>query len=123
EPYYDSYRACVAMAGATARFVTLRAPGDTGGLPASREFTFDSAELAAAFTSKTRAILVNTPHNPTGKVFSPAELRQIADLCIKHGVIAITDEVYEHLTYDPSRPHVSLATLPGMAERTLTLSS
>ncbi len=89
----------------------------------SRGFRFDPDELRRAFTPRTRAILLNTPHNPTGKVFTHDELRQIADLCIKHGVIAITDEVYERLTYDPAKPHISLATLPGMSERTITLSS
>jgi len=116
EPFYDSYRACVALAGATPRFVTLR-PDSTG------RFSFDEMELRAAFTSRTRAILVNTPHNPTGKVFSRAELDLIASLCQKHNTIAITDEVYEHLTYEPSLPHISLAALPGMWERTVTLSS
>jgi N-succinyldiaminopimelate aminotransferase len=132
EPYYDSYRACAAMAGATPRFVTLHAPnarsaGVADAKPSATapggEFWFDPAELAAAFTPRTRAILVNTPHNPTGKVFTRAELQLIADLCVEHDVPAITDEVYEHLTFEPSRGHVHLATLPGMAERTLTLSS
>lgn len=117
EPYYDSYRACVAMAGGAARFVTLRASAGTRG------FHFDPDELRAAFTSRTRAILLNTPHNPTGKVFTRDELKTIADLCVAHGVVAITDEVYERLVYEPGLPHVSLATMPGMAERTITLSS
>lgn len=124
EPFYDSYRACVAMAGGVARFVTLRppAPGkSTGGERA--QFSFDPDELRRAFTSKTRAILVNTPHNPTGKVFTQAELQLIADLCSHHGVIAITDEVYERLTFEAALPHIRLATLPGMAERTVTCSS
>ena len=111
EPYYDSYRACVAMAGATARFITLRAP----------EFTFDPADLDRAITKKTRAILVNTPHNPTGRVFSQEEMQAIADRCIKHNLICLTDEVYEHLAYDAA--HIRMATLPGMAERTVTMSS
>lgn len=118
EPYYDSYRASVAMAGGVARFVTLRAPTAAGGA-----FWFDEGELRRAFTSRTKLILVNTPHNPTGKVFSRKELGLIAELCRRHGVIAVTDEVYEHLTFDASQPHVRLATLEGMAERTLTLSS
>lgn len=116
EPFYDSYRACVALAGANPRFVTLR-PDSSG------RFGFDEAELRSAFTDRTRAILINTPHNPTGKVFTRAELELIASLCQKHNVIAITDEVYEHLTYEPSLPHISLASLPGMWERTVTLSS
>lgn len=117
EPFYDSYRACVAMGGGVARFVTLRPDAGMTG------FEFDPDELRAAFGPRTRLILVNTPHNPTGKVFSRDELALIAGLCRDHGVIALTDEVYERLTYDPSRPHLRLATLPGMADRTITLSS
>jgi aspartate/methionine/tyrosine aminotransferase len=116
EPHYDSYVACCALCGATPRFVALRA-SQRG------RFEFDEKELRAAIGPKTRAILVNTPHNPTGKVFSREELQAIANVCIEKNIIAITDEVYEELTYDPTRPHVSLATLPGMAERTVTLSS
>lgn len=118
EPFYDSYQACAAMAGASVRFVTLRPPAEGSGA-----FTFDEAELRAAFTSKTRAILVNTPHNPTGKVFTQAELELISRLCIEHDVLAFTDEVYEQLVFDDSLPHIRLATLPGMWERTVTLSS
>ncbi len=117
EPFYDSYRANVVMAGGTARFVTLRANAETG------RFGFDADELRAAFTAKTRAILVNTPHNPTGMVFTREELELIAGLCVEHDVLAITDEVYEDLVFDEARPHIRLATLPGMRERTLTLSS
>ncbi|MBC7773290.1 MAG: aminotransferase class I/II-fold pyridoxal phosphate-dependent enzyme [Pyrinomonadaceae bacterium] len=122
EPFYDSYRASVAMARAVPVFVTLhaRADGAPGG---ARTFAFDPGELRAAFTPRTRAVLVNTPHNPTGKVFSRDELGLIAELCIKHDVIAISDEVYERLTFDERKPHVHLAALPGMAERTITLSS
>ena len=127
EPYYDSYRASVAMAGGIAKFVTLRPPtGRTpGGLAAPRggAVWFDPYERRAAFTDRTRLILVNTPHNPTGKVFTRAELELIADLCQDRNVTAVTDEVYERLTYEPDQPHIRLATLPGMAERTLTLSS
>ncbi len=111
EPYYDSYRACVAMAGATPRFVPLRAPG----------WTIDPDELRAAFTDKTKAILINTPHNPTGKVFTREELKLIADLCQEHNVIAIADEVYERLVFEGE--HVCIASLDGMRERTVTLSS
>lgn len=111
EPYYDSYRACLAMAGAAPRFVTLRPP----------DFAIDEAELRSAFSSKTRAILVNTPHNPTGKVFSRAELELIAGLCREHDCLAITDEVYERLVFEGE--HVRMATLDGMWERTVTLSS
>ncbi|MCA9656921.1 MAG: aminotransferase class I/II-fold pyridoxal phosphate-dependent enzyme [Myxococcales bacterium] len=111
EPYYDSYRASVSMAGATPRLVTLRPP----------DFSYDPAELEAAITPRTRAILLNTPHNPSGKVFGRAELEHIAALCKERGILAITDEVYEHLVYDGE--HVPLATLPGMQERTIVISS
>ena len=117
EPFYDSYRACVALAGGVARFVTLRAPDGEG------PFTFDEGELRAAFGPRTRAIVVNTPHNPTGKVFTREELELIARLCVEHDVIAITDEMYEELVFDGAEAHVSLASLPGMRERTVTLSS
>lgn len=126
EPYYDSYMACAAMAGAAARVVTLRAPPETP--PESdraqpARFTFDPDELRAAFTPRTRLLLLNTPHNPTGKVFTREELALIASLCVEHDVIALTDEVYERLTYGATAEHVSLATLPGMRERTITCSS
>jgi len=85
-------------------------------------FGFEPAELRNAFSAKTKAVIVNTPHNPTGKVFSREELELVADQCRRHDVIAVTDEVYEHLLYD-GRQHVSLATLPGMAERTVTINS
>jgi N-succinyldiaminopimelate aminotransferase len=111
EPFYDSYRASVSMAGATARFVTLHSP----------DWSFDRNELEAAFTPKTRAVLVNTPHNPTGKVFSHDELSEIARLCIERDVLCITDEVYEHLVYEGK--HLPIAALPGMRERTITISS
>jgi N-succinyldiaminopimelate aminotransferase len=114
EPYYDSYAAIIALSGAVRRPVTLRPDGG--------RFTFDPAELRAAVTPRTRLILVNTPHNPTGTVFSRAELELIADLCRERGLIAVTDEVYEYLTFD-SAEHVPLATLPGMRERTVAISS
>ncbi|MGH7131395.1 MAG: aminotransferase class I/II-fold pyridoxal phosphate-dependent enzyme [Phycisphaerales bacterium] len=121
EPYYDSYRACVAMAGCTARFVSLT-PRMSGG--AIEDFGFDEVQLRAAFNERTRAIIVNSPHNPTGKVFSRTELEQIARLCVEHDVVCISDEVYERLVFEPAKtPHVGMATLPGMAERTVTLSS
>jgi N-succinyldiaminopimelate aminotransferase len=112
EPFYDSYPACVAMARSVPRFVSLRPP----------DFSFDPEELAAAFTSKTRVLIINNPHNPTGKVFSRSELETIAQLCQKHNVVVLADEVYEHFTYDDAQ-HIPMATLPGMRERTLTLSS
>jgi len=121
EPFYDSYRACVAAAGAVPRFVPLHPPAP--GMGPDAQFAFEEEELRSAFSDRTRAILLNTPHNPTGKVFTRAELDLIADLCRRHDAIAITDEVYEHLTFEPDLPHIRLATLPGMGERTVTLSS
>ncbi|HEY8380211.1 MAG TPA: aminotransferase class I/II-fold pyridoxal phosphate-dependent enzyme, partial [Nannocystis sp.] len=120
EPFYDSYRASVTMAGAVPRVVTLRAPGLPGS-PSATEFAYRPEELEAAISPKTRAILLNSPHNPTGKVFSRDELQHIADLCRRFDLIAITDEVYEHLVYEGA--HVPLATLPGMRERTVLISS
>jgi N-succinyldiaminopimelate aminotransferase len=111
EPYYDSYAACVAMAGATRRVVTLRTP----------DYAFDPDELRAAITPRTKVILLNSPHNPTGKVFSGAELALVAELAQEHDLLVVTDEVYEHLVYDGE--HVPLATLPGMRDRTITISS
>lgn len=129
EPFYDSYRACVAMAGATARFVPLTPPAsphdpspNAPGHLHNAAFTFDPADLEAAIIPRTRAILINTPHNPTGKVFSRTELDTIASACIRHNLIAICDEVYERLLFD-QRAHINLASLPGMGERTITLSS
>jgi N-succinyldiaminopimelate aminotransferase len=111
EPYYDSYRASVAMSGAVPRFVTLHAP----------DWRIEADELERAFTPRTRAILVNSPHNPTGKVFSREDLEGIARLCRDRDVFCVTDEVYEHILYDGE--HVPMATLPGMRERTITISS
>jgi N-succinyldiaminopimelate aminotransferase len=112
EPMYDSYQACIALAGATAKPVTLRPP----------TYGFDVDELRAAITPKTKLLLINTPHNPTGKVLDAAEMQAIADLAIEHDLIVVTDEVYEHLRFD-GVPHVAMATLPGMRERTLSISS
>ena len=111
EPYYDQYAAAVAMAGATRRVVTLRPP----------DYGFDPEELAAAVTARTRLLLLNSPHNPTGKVYRRDELDVIARVCVEHDLLAVTDEVYEHLVYEGA--HVPLATLPGMRERTITVSS
>ncbi|QGG97146.1 pyridoxal phosphate-dependent aminotransferase [Actinomarinicola tropica] len=111
EPYYDSYAACIALAGAERRVVTLRPPS----------YGFDPQDLDAAITPRTRLILLNTPHNPTGKVFSRDELDHVARLAVEHDLLVVTDEVYEHLVFDGE--HVPIATLPGMAERTLTISS
>jgi aminotransferase len=110
EPYYENYGPDCIISGAVPRYVTLHAP----------EWGFDPDELRKAFNSKTRAIVVNTPHNPTGKVFSRAELELIAELCVEHDAIAITDEIYEHLVY--SGQHISMGTLDGMADRTITIS-
>ena len=111
EPLYDSYAAGIAMAGGTRRVVTLRPP----------DWSFDADELRAAVTPRTRLLLLNSPHNPTGKVFSRAELSLVADVVREHDLIALTDEVYEHLVYDGA--HVPLASLDGMASRTLSVSS
>jgi N-succinyldiaminopimelate aminotransferase len=117
EPYYDSYAASITLANATRRPVTLR-PGPDG------RYGFDEGELRAAFGPRTRLVLLNSPHNPTGKVFTRAELELIAELCREHDVYAVTDEVYEHLVFtDAAEQHVPLATLPGMNERTLRISS
>jgi N-succinyldiaminopimelate aminotransferase len=112
EPYYDSYVAMLQMAGGVRRPVTLRAP----------DFRLDLDELRAAVTPRTRFVLLNSPHNPTGTVLNRDELAAVAGVAIEHDLVVITDEVYEHLTFD-DHAHVPLATLPGMAERTLTLSS
>ncbi|PRY02080.1 succinyldiaminopimelate aminotransferase [Allonocardiopsis opalescens] len=117
EPMYDSYAAAIAMAGGVRRPVTLRPRGGEGG-----RFAFDPEELRAAVGPRTRAVLVNSPHNPTGTVLTAAELAVIAQLCREHDLVAVTDEVYEYLTYDGAE-HVPLATLPGMRERTLAISS
>lgn len=112
EPTYDAYPVgVIAFGGGTPRFVTLRAP----------DYRFDPRELAGAFTDRTRLVFVNTPHNPTGRVFTVEEMESIARLCVEHDVIAVTDEVYERIVYHGR--HLRLATFPGMWERTLTLSS
>ena len=111
EPFYENYGPDAIISGATPVYVTLRPP----------HFTFDPAELRAACGARTKAIIVNTPHNPSGHVFTRAELEQIAAVCREADCLAITDEIYEHIVYD-GRPHVSLATLPGMRERTITIS-
>ena len=116
EPFYDSYRAAASMAGATLSVVTLEPPAGGDG-----PYRFDLDALVAAVSPRTRLVLLNSPHNPTGKVFDRAELDAVARLCVEHDLLAVTDEVYEHLVYDGD--HVPIATLPGMAERTLTISS
>lgn len=112
EPYYDSYAATIALAGAVRRTSVLRFP----------DFAVDVDSLTAAFSERTRLVLLNSPHNPTGKVFTRAELELVADLARRHDAWVVTDEVYEHITFD-GVAHIPMATLPGMAERTLTISS
>ncbi|HEU4911202.1 MAG TPA: aminotransferase class I/II-fold pyridoxal phosphate-dependent enzyme, partial [Actinomycetes bacterium] len=111
EPFYDSYAASIAMAGGVRVPVTLRAP----------DFRLDVDRLRAAVTDRTRLLLLNSPHNPTGTVLDSTELAAVASLAVERDLTVVTDEVYEHMTYDAT--HVPLATLPGMAERTLTISS
>jgi len=124
-PYYENYGPDAILSGAVPVYVPLYEPepASRSGAPVEEaaEWRFDPEELAAAFSDRTRAIIVNTPHNPTGKVFSRAELETIAELCRRHDCLAITDEIYEHILYD-GREHVSLASLDGMAERTVTIS-
>jgi N-succinyldiaminopimelate aminotransferase len=111
EPFYDAYPVGVAMAGATARYVTLRAP----------HFRIDPGDLERAINPRTRLILLNSPHNPTGRVFEREELRTIASVARRHDLVVLSDEVYEHITF--GAPHIPIATLPDMASRTLTISS
>jgi aspartate/methionine/tyrosine aminotransferase len=112
EPFYENYGPDTVLCGANPRFITLHEP----------DWHFNAQELSQTFNNKTKAIILNTPNNPTGKVFSCEELRFIADLCLKWGVIAITDEIYEHILYDGAR-HISLASLPGMRDQTITINS
>jgi N-succinyldiaminopimelate aminotransferase len=116
EPYYDSYAAAIALAGAVRRPVPLR-PASPGG-----RFTFDPDDLRKAVSERTRLLLINSPHNPTGTTLTVEELQIIADVAIDHDLVVLTDEVYEHLTFDDVR-HVPIATLPGMRERTVSVSS
>jgi N-succinyldiaminopimelate aminotransferase len=111
QPYYDSYAATIALSGARLRAVSLRPP----------TFAFDPDELRAAFTPRTRVVLVNTPHNPTGTVFTREQLLMIGELAAEHDAVVVTDEVYEHMVFDGE--HLPMATLPGLADRTLTISS
>jgi aminotransferase len=112
EPFYENYGPDAILSGATPRFVKLRPP----------DWTFDPEELAAAFGPATKAIIVNTPNNPTGKVFERAELERIRDLCVQWNAFAVTDEIYEHMLYDGAR-HISLVTLDGMRDRTITINA
>ena len=121
EPAYDAYIADIIMAGGTPRYVTLRPPDSSKKDSENASWTFDAAELRASFNGKTRAILVNTPHNPTGKVFTLDELQSIAELCREHDVLVIADQVYDRLVFRGK--HISIASLPGMWERTVTVNS
>jgi aspartate/methionine/tyrosine aminotransferase len=112
EPFYENYGPDAILSGATPRFVKLRPP----------DWSFDPAELTASFGPHTKAIIVNTPNNPTGKVFERRELEAIRDLCTKWNAFAVTDEIYEHMLYDGAR-HISLATLDGMRDRTITINA
>jgi aminotransferase len=116
EPYYENYGPDAILSGARPRFVSLRPPADPAG-----EWTFDESELRRAFNRHTKAVIVNTPNNPTGKVFTRAELELIAELCHEHNALAITDEIYEHILYDGAE-HISMARLDGMGERTITIN-
>jgi aminotransferase len=116
EPFYENYGPDAILSGARPRFVKLRPPATPNG-----EWTFDEHELRAAFHNQTKAIIVNTPNNPTGKVFSRTELELIRDLCVEFNVLAITDEIYEHILYDGTR-HISMAVLEGMRDRTITIN-
>ncbi len=112
EPFYENYGPDAILSAATPRYVTLHEP----------DWHFDESELAQAFNNRTKAIVINTPNNPTGKVFSQEELAFIAGLCQKWGVVAVTDEIYEHILYDGTK-HISIASLPGMREQTVTINS
>ena len=112
EPFYENYGPDAILSGARPRYVMLRSPG----------WSYESEELAAAFNRNTKAIIINTPNNPTGKVFSRRELEEISRLCLKWDVMAITDEIYEHILYD-NETHISMASIEGMAPRTITINS
>ncbi|MFI5071082.1 MAG: pyridoxal phosphate-dependent aminotransferase [Terriglobales bacterium] len=116
EPFYENYGPDAVLSGAKPRFVRLHPPRSE-----NDEWTFDERELRAAFHSGTKAIILNTPNNPTGKVFTRAELEIIRDLCVEFNVLAITDEIYEHILYDGAQ-HISIASLDGMRERTVTIN-
>jgi aspartate/methionine/tyrosine aminotransferase len=116
EPFYENYGPDAIISGAKPRFVKLRPPAGSGS-----EWAFDERELRAAFHNHTKAIILNTPNNPTGKVFTRPELELIRDLCVEFNVLALTDEIYEHILYDGTE-HISIAALDGMAERTVTIN-
>ncbi|MFN3648976.1 MAG: pyridoxal phosphate-dependent aminotransferase [Armatimonadota bacterium] len=120
-PFYENYGPDTVLSGARPVYVRLHPPTGAPSGPEGEAWSFDPGELRAAFSDRTRAVIVNTPHNPTGHVFSRAELELIAELCQRHDCLAITDEIYEHILYDDRR-HLSLGALDGMRERTVTIS-
>jgi len=119
EPFYENYGPDAILSGATPRFVRMRPPGQNGA--ASQDWTYDQNELAAAFGPRTKAIILNTPNNPTGKVFTRAELEFIRDLCVRWNCFCITDEIYEHILYDGTE-HISMARIDGMRDRTIVIN-
>jgi kynurenine--oxoglutarate transaminase/cysteine-S-conjugate beta-lyase/glutamine--phenylpyruvate transaminase len=125
EPFFDCYAPMVVSAKSKCVYVPLKpkhaSQSNQQQVTSTADWAWDDAELEQAFTSKTRLVIINTPNNPLGKVFTREELERLAQLCIKHNCICISDEVYEHLTYD--RKHIRMATLPGMWERTVTVGS
>jgi aspartate/methionine/tyrosine aminotransferase len=125
EPFYENYGPDAVLSGAKPRFVSLRPPNRTGHSPVptqpQEEWTFDPQELRAAFQHHTKAIILNTPNNPTGKVFTRKELELIRDLCVEYNALAITDEIYEHILYEGAE-HISIAGLDGMRDRTITIN-